>query len=139
VETWRIMAGGLGSVTEMVIAGIFPWCFTPELYAARPEYIDSLADFVRSRPMPPVDAFLRQSGAVLAHDATAALGRIEAPTLITFGEHDMPTSTRFAGPLSEGIAGSELVVFADCAHAPIYEITEEFNRRTLDFLQRHAG
>src|ERR1700733_3728571 len=61
VETWRIMAGGLGSVTEMVIAGIFPWCFTPELYAARPEYIDSLADFVRSRPMPPVDAFVRQS------------------------------------------------------------------------------
>ncbi len=105
VETWRIMARGLDSVTEMVIAGIFPWCFTPELYAARPEYIDSLADFVRSRPMPPVDAFLRQSGAVLAHDATAALARIEAPTLITFGEHDMVTSTRFAGPLSDGIAG----------------------------------
>ena len=47
VETWRIMAQGLDSVTEMVIKGIFPWCFTPELYAARPEYIDSLADFVR--------------------------------------------------------------------------------------------
>jgi 3-oxoadipate enol-lactonase len=139
VETWRIMARGLDSVTEMVIAGIFPWCFTPELYAARPEYIDSLADFVRSRPMPPVDAFLRQSGAVLAHDATAALGRIEAPTLITFGEHDMATSTRFAGPLSEGIAGSELIVFANAAHAPIYEITEEFNQRTLEFLQRQSS
>jgi 3-oxoadipate enol-lactonase len=139
VETWRIMASGLDSVTDMVIAGIFPWCFTPELYAARPEYIDSLADFVRSRPMPPVDAFLQQSGAVLAHDATAALGLIETPTLITFGEHDMVTSTRFAGPLSEGIAGSELIVFANCAHAPIYEITEEFNKRTLDFLRRHAG
>ena len=62
VEGWRIMAEGLDSVTEMAIKGIFPWCFTPELYAARPEYIDSLADFVRSRPMPPVDAFLRQSG-----------------------------------------------------------------------------
>ena len=136
VESWRIMARGLDNVTEMVIAGIFPWCFTPELYAARPEYIDSLADFVRSRPMPPVDAFLRQSGAVLGHDASAVLGAIEAPTLITFGEHDMVTSTRFAGPLSEGIAGSELVVFANCAHAPIYEITEEFNQRTLDFLNR---
>jgi 3-oxoadipate enol-lactonase len=137
VESWRIMARGLDNVTEMVIAGIFPWCFTPELYAARPEYIDSLADFVRSRPMPPVDAFLRQSGAVLGHDASAVLGAIEAPTLITFGEHDMVTSTRFARPLSEGIAGSELVVFANCAHAPIYEITEEFNQRTLDFLNRH--
>src|SRR5579883_2491534 len=38
VESWRIIAKGLGSVTEMVIAGIFPWCFTPELYAAQPEY-----------------------------------------------------------------------------------------------------
>jgi pimeloyl-ACP methyl ester carboxylesterase len=139
LESWRIMARALDSVTEMVIAGIFPWCFTPELYAARPEYIDSLAEFVRSRPMPPVDAFLRQSGAVLAHDASAILGQIQAPTLITFGEHDVVTSTRFAGPLSEAIAGSELVVFANCAHAPIYEITEEFNKRTLDFLQRHAG
>jgi 3-oxoadipate enol-lactonase len=139
VETWRIMARGLDSVTEMVIAGIFPWCFTPELYASRPEYIDSLADFVRSRPMPPVDAFMRQSGAVLEHDASAVLGAIEAPTLITFGEHDVPTSTRFAEPLTTGIAGSELIVFANAAHAPIYEITEEFNQRTVDFLRRHAG
>jgi 3-oxoadipate enol-lactonase len=117
VEGWQIMAQGLGSVTEMVIRGIFPWCFTPELYAARPEYIDSLADFVRGRPMPPVDALLRQSGAVLAHDA----------------------STRFAGPLGQAIANSELVVFEDCAHAPIYENVDEFNQRTLAFLQRHRG
>ena len=139
LETWRIMAKGLDSVTDMVIAGIFPWCFTPELYAARPEYIESLADFVRSRPMPPVDAFLRQSAAVLGHDATAALGSITAPTLITVGEHDMVTSTRFAAPLSEGISNSEVVVFSDCAHAPIYEITEEFNQRTLEFLRAHSG
>jgi 3-oxoadipate enol-lactonase len=139
VESWQIMAQGLGSVTEMVIRGIFPWCFTPELYAARTEYVDSLADFVRGRPMPPVDAFLRQSGAVLSHDAQPVLGSIQAPTLITFGRHDMVTSTRFAGPLSEAIASSELLVFERCAHAPIYENVEEFNQRTLAFLQSHAG
>jgi 3-oxoadipate enol-lactonase len=139
VETWRIMAQGLGSVTEMVIKGIFPWCFTPQLYAARPEYIESLADFVRSRPMPPVDALLRQSGAVLAHDASAVLGSIQAPTLITFGQHDQVTSTRFADPLLSGIADSELTVFEDCSHAPIYENVDEFNLRTLAFLLRHSG
>jgi 3-oxoadipate enol-lactonase len=139
VETWRIMASGLGSVTDMVIAGIFPWCFTPELYAARPEYIDSLADFVRSRPMPPVDAFLRQSAAVLGHNARGVLGSIEAPTLVTFGEHDVCTSTRFAGPLTDGIDGAELIVFSGAAHAPIYEVTEEFNQRTLEFLRRHSA
>jgi pimeloyl-ACP methyl ester carboxylesterase len=139
VEGWRIMAQALGSVTDMVIKGIFPWCFTPELYAARPEYIVSLADFVRGRPMPPVDAFLRQSQAVLTHDAQAALGSIQAPALITFGRHDLVTSTRFAEPLTQAIPHRELFVFEDCAHAPIYENVEEFNRRTLEFLQRHSA
>ena len=139
VEGWRTMAKALDSVTDMVIQGIFPFCFTPELYATRPEYIDSLADFVRSRPMPPVDAFLRQSDAVLAHDATGVLDRIQAPTQITFGRHDAAVSTRFAGPLTEAIKDSELLVFEDCAHAPIYENVEEFNARTLAFLTRHCG
>ena len=137
VEGWRTMAQALDSVTEMVIQGIFPWCFTPGLYAARPEYIDSLAEFVRGRPMPPVDAFLRQSEAVLTHDAQQVLGSIQAPTLLTFGRHDMATSTRFADPIRDVIRGCELVVFEDCSHAPIYENVEEFNQQTLAFLQRH--
>jgi 3-oxoadipate enol-lactonase len=139
VESWQVMAQGLGSVADMVIKGIFPWCYTPELYRDRPEYIDSLADFVRSRPMPPVDAFLRQSGAVLGHDARAVLGSIQAPTLLTFGRHDQVTSTRFADPIMAGIAGCELHVFEECSHAPIYENVEGFNQRTLAFLQRHSG
>ncbi|HXZ69833.1 MAG TPA: alpha/beta hydrolase [Streptosporangiaceae bacterium] len=139
LDGWRIMAQALDSVTDMVIKGIFPWCFTPELYASRPEYIDSLADFVRSRPMPPVDAFMRQSEAALTHDAQDALPMIQAPTLITFGRHDIVCSTRFAEPLSTGIRGSEITIFEDCAHAPIYENVEEFNARTLAFLNRHRG
>jgi pimeloyl-ACP methyl ester carboxylesterase len=139
VEGWRVMAEGLGSVTEAVIMGIFPWCFTPETYARRPEYIDSLAEFVRGRPVPPVDAFLRQSGAVLAHDARDALGMIQAPTLITFGSHDAVTSARFIEPLTEGIKDADVSIFENCAHAPMYEDVEEFNRRTLAFLSRHTG
>jgi 3-oxoadipate enol-lactonase len=139
VESWRVMAPALGSVTDMVIQGVFPWCFTPELYAARPEYIASLADFVQNQPMPPVDAFLRQSQAVLTHDAQAVLGSVQAPTLITYGRHDRATSTRFAGPLTAGIANTDLIVFEDCSHAPIYENVEEFNQSTLEFLRRHSG
>jgi 3-oxoadipate enol-lactonase len=139
VQGWRIMAEALDSVTEMVIAGIFPFCLTPELYAARPEYVDALAEFVRGRPMPPVDAFMRQSGAVLAHDASTVIGSIQVPTLITYGRHDIVTSTRFAAPLTEAIANTELIVFEDCAHTAIYENVEGFNAQTLDFLQRHSG
>lgn len=123
----------------MIIQGIFPWCFTPELYAAKPDYIDQLAAFVRSRPKQPLDAFISQSGAVIAHDAVAQLARIQAPTQITFGRHDMVCSTRFADPLKNGIKGSELVVFETCSHAPIYESVAEFNEKTLSFLTRHSG
>jgi len=67
------------------------------------------------------------------------LGRIKAPTQITFGGRDVLTSTRFADRLKSGIRGSELTIFEGCAHAPLYEKVAEFNQKTLAFLQRHAG
>ena len=139
VGGWQLMARALDSAAEMVIRGIFPWCFTPELYARRPEYVDALADFVRGRPAQPVDAFIQQSDAVIAHDAVAQLPKIAAPTQITFGRHDAITSTRFADPLRNGIRNSELHIFEDCAHAPLYENVAAFNEVTLGFLGRHAG
>ncbi len=139
VEGWQVMAKALDSVTEMVILGIFPWCFTPELYAAKPDYIQSLAAFVRGRPAQPLDAFLRQSNAVIEHDVESHLGKITSPTQITFGRYDMVTSTRFAHRMQANIQGAELVVFEGCAHAPLYERVDEFNQKTLEFLRRHSG
>jgi len=139
VGDWQTIAKGLGSVQEMIIQGILPFCLTPELYAAKPEYVDQLAAFVRSRPQQPLDAFIRQSNAVIAHDALSQLGKIAAPTQVTFGRHDIVTSTRFADAFKNGIKMSELVVFETCAHAAIYESVSEFNEKTLGFLRRHAG
>jgi len=138
VEGWQVTAKALGSVPEMVVRAIFPWCFTPELYAARPDYVQSLGEFVRSRPAQPLGAFIQQSSAVLVHDVEAQLGRITAATQITVGRTDMLTS-RFTDRLKGSIRDSEMLVFEGCAHAPLYEKVEEFNQRTLDFLQRHAG
>jgi len=139
VRGWQVMAKAMNSVPEMIIAGIFPWCFTPELYAQKPEYIQALSDFVRGRPAQPVDAFIQESDAVIAHDAAAQLVAIRAPTQITFGRHDTATSTRFADPLKNGIRNAELHVFEDCSHAPIYENVAAFNEKTLAFLREHAG
>ena len=133
------MAKALDNVPQMVIRAIFPWCFTPELYAAKPEYIQSLADFVLSRPVGPLAAFIQQSNAVIAHDVEAGLSKISAPTQITFGRHDLVTSTRFADRMNGGIRDSELLIFEGCAHAPIYEKVEEFNQKTLRFLQSHTA
>jgi len=94
---------------------------------------------VRGRPVQPLDAFLQQSNAVIGHDAASQLGKITAPTQLTFGRHDLVTSTRFLDPMKNAIRKSETVVFEDCSHAPIYENLGEFNQKTLAFLQRHTG
>ena len=137
VEQWRVLATTLPTVADVTIGAIFPWCFTPEMYGQRPEAISGLIDFVRSRPAQPVDAFLAQIDAVLAHDARAALPQIEAPTLITVGGRDLLCSTRFADPIHAGIAGSELVVFEHLSHAGLHEDPETFNAVTLEFLLEH--
>ena len=139
VEPWRTLARSLPTVADMVIQGIFPFCFTPEMYAERPEYVDALVDFVRSRPAQPLDAFLAQSEAALAHDVSAVLGEIDAPTLITFGARDLVCSTRFAEPLTSGIARQRAGGLRALLHAGLHEDPETFNRTTLDFLLRQPA
>jgi 3-oxoadipate enol-lactonase len=138
VEQWRTLADALPTVADVVVGGIFPWCFTPELYVERPEVVSALVDFVRSRPAQPPEGFRAQLDAIVAHDASAALAHIEAPTLITFGARDLVCSTRFAEPL-QAIAGSELVVFDHLSHAGLHEDPETFNRATLEFLLRQSA
>ena len=138
VEGWQSSAKGLNSVTEMAIRCIFPWCFTPELYASNPTLINGLAGFIRMRPKMSVGMFIKQSNAVIAHDVEAQLDKIKAPTQITFGSRDQLTSLRFADALKNGIRDSELVIFEDCAHAPIYQKIDEFNAKTLEFLKKHS-
>ncbi len=56
-------------------------------------------------PPTPADAFLRQSEAVIEHDAEPALARVRGPTQITFGRDDLVTSTRFSGTMKNGFGG----------------------------------
>jgi pimeloyl-ACP methyl ester carboxylesterase len=134
LEMWRTYARSRPAVADTVIEAIFPLCFTPEMYAQRPDFVDALVQFVRSRPAQPLDAFLAQSEAAMAHDCSYVLSEIGAPTLVTVGAHDLVCSQRFAEPISKAIAGSELVVFDHLSHAGLHEDPETFNRTTLDFL-----
>ena len=66
------------------------------------EDVDALVDFVRSRHAQPLEAFLAQSEAALAHDVSAVLGEIEAPALITFGARDLVCSSASPSPRRAG-------------------------------------
>jgi pimeloyl-ACP methyl ester carboxylesterase len=133
------LAQGLPAVADAVVVGIFPWCFTPEMYAERPDFVAGLEDFVRGRPAQPLEAFLAQCQAVIDHDASAALGDVAAPTQITFGGRDLCTSTRFAQPLADGIRDSTVVVFEHLSHAGLHEDPETFNAAALEFLLSQRG
>ena len=111
----------------------------PRCTSSRPEFVDTLTDFVRSRPAQPIDAFLAQTEAAITHDAGPVLGEIGVPTLITVGAHDLVCSPRFAERLNRRIGGSELVVFEHLSHAGLHEDPETFNRATLDFLLRQRS
>lgn len=139
LESWMALARGVPAVADAVILGIFPWCFTPETYGERPDFVAGLEGFVRGRPAQPLEAFLAQCQAVIDHDASDVLGDIAAPTLITFGGRDLCTSTRFAPALTEGIADSTLVVFDDLSHAGLHEDPDTFNATSLDFLLSHRA
>jgi pimeloyl-ACP methyl ester carboxylesterase len=136
VELWQTVALTLPSVADTVIQAIFPLCFTPEMYVSRPEFADTLADFVRSRPAQPLDAFLAQTEAAIAHDVSPVLGEIGVPSLITVGARDLVCSPRFAERINSRIGRSELVVFEHLSHGGLHEDPEFFNRATLDFLLR---
>jgi pimeloyl-ACP methyl ester carboxylesterase len=139
VESWMALTRGVPAIADVVILGIFPWCFTPEMYAERPEFVGGLEDFVRGRPAQPREAFLWQCQAVLDHDAAPVLGDIRAPTLITFGGRDLCTSTRFADALTDGIDDATVVVLEHLSHAGLHEDPEAFNAVSLDFLLRHRA
>ncbi len=57
---------------------------------------------------------------------------------MTFGAHDLVTSTRFADPLTSGIVNSELIIFDHLSHGALHEDPEAFNRATLEFLLRQS-
>jgi len=139
VQGWQVMAKQIDNMQETVNQAILPWCFTPGYYAQRANEFQGICDFVRSRPKQPLEAFLQQSNAVIGHDADAQLGKVRAPTQITFGRYDVVTSTRFSERLKSGIKNSELHIFEDCSHAAIYENVPAFNAKSLDFLGRQSG
>ena len=138
VEAWQIMARATGSVAELIVrgsslvldtgavrsqAGVHP---STRRFGAEPagptagSFRASVERRPRSRRRGPAEA-----------DPGADPDHVRAP------RHGDLHPIR--GSADERLPGSELVIFEDCAHAPIYESVDEFNQRTLAFLRQHAA
>jgi 2-hydroxy-6-oxonona-2,4-dienedioate hydrolase len=62
------------------------------------------------------------------------LGEIKKPTLIIWGKQDGLLPVSDADVFNKGIAGSRLIIFDNCGHAPQFEKAADFNREVLKFL-----
>lgn len=67
-------------------------------------------------------------------DVMSRLQEIRLPTLIIGGEDDRWTPPKFQRYFAEHIAGSRLVMFANCGHYPFVERADAFNAELEDFL-----
>lgn len=84
--------------------------------------------------------FFLMSGEMQKHDAGPWLGRIDAPTLVVAGEHDLMTPLSLAHEMTDRIADAELLILPKGSHAGLIEHPELLNLRLEKFLrERVAG
>lgn len=71
---------------------------------------------------------------LLTVDHSAQLARIQAPTLIIWGEQDGVVGRNAQDTLHVGIAGSTLIVYAETGHAPHWERPEQVVSDVIAFM-----
>lgn len=67
-------------------------------------------------------------------DLAPSLGRVRQPALIVWGRRDRLVGRRAISDLHSALPNAQLDVFDHCAHCPMEEDPERFNRRVSDFL-----
>ena len=66
--------------------------------------------------------------------AAGRLAEVSVPTLVTWGDLDVPDIPAGGAAMVSGIAGARQHVFEGAAHMINLEFPDEFNRLVLDFL-----
>jgi 2-hydroxy-6-oxonona-2,4-dienedioate hydrolase len=66
------------------------------------------------------------------------LGRITAPTLISWGRHNPMGDVSEAEGIHQAVPGSWLEIFEQCGHFPQIEYPSRYNEISVSFLKEHA-
>ena len=115
---------------------IWLWVFTPRFFEERADAIAELEREVESNPHPQsAEAFSDQAEACIGHEALEEIASVEAPTLITVGDGDILTPPSHSIEIKARMPKATLHVWPEMGHAPFWEIPDEFNGLTHDFLK----
>jgi pimeloyl-ACP methyl ester carboxylesterase len=75
---------------------------------------------------------------IMRDDVRPLLPRIEAPTLIVWGEYDSLVPLSHAGEMREAIPDARMAVLRAASHNPMVDRPADFNRLVLRFLEGEA-
>ncbi len=106
----------------------------PHYERAWDELQEGLTDAAGNPTPQPVHGFESQADACITHEALDRLSAIECPTLVVVGEDDIFTPPVYSEAIHAKIAGSELWRVPATGHAVHWEILDEFNPKTRDFM-----
>ena len=67
------------------------------------------------------------------------LGRVEAPTLVVWGEHDTVVPLATGERIARLLPQAELAVIPRAGHNPMWDRPLEFNRLVTEFLSEDPG
>jgi pimeloyl-ACP methyl ester carboxylesterase len=112
------------------------WVYTVWWFNDRPDELERLERQVREAPHPQSGAaFCDQAEACVTHDVLDRLGEVTVPTLLTVGDRDILTPAHHTYAIKDQIPHARVRVWQKMGHAPFWEVTEEFNRVQLEFME----
>jgi 3-oxoadipate enol-lactonase len=125
----RAREGGMAAVVDVAVRRIF----TDDYLATHPDELEERrAVLLRADP----DAFATACGALHAMDLRPDLAGVRNPTLVVVGDQDRATPPERARELVDGLPDAQLVVLADCAHAPQLQRPKAFLAAIGPFLAK---
>lgn len=104
----------------------------------RNDDVEHLIDLRLREPQPP-HAFGAQAAAGASFDRASDVARIAAPTLVLAAEGDLLVPVENARRLAGAIPGARLRIWPGLGHQFLVEISAEFNREVITFLQEEVG
>lgn len=125
-----------GLAPEEAARQSLPFLFSQEYIDANPELMQVIVAGRMEKPTP-LQSYVRQAEAILAHDTYDRLPRITAPTLVIAGTADRLVPPENSRILASRIPNAELVLLEGMGHGYLVEAAEEANRAIHDFLRRH--
>lgn len=116
---------------------MLPKLFSESTYQHRPDLVESTRQVMLQTK--PASIAAAQRGLAQRADVTAMLPRIDVPTLVVCGEHDLISPVEEMRGIAAAIPGAQFHQIKDVGHMAPLEDPQAVNRAIRDFIESSYG